>query len=79
MSNLESIRACKRPRTLLEKYDIFRLEPEVAIGLEKLLGIPTCRPTGHDVPWHDDRADRLANFLLCDLLQARDAFRLVLE
>jgi len=73
------IRACKCPRTLLEKYDIFRLEPKVCIGLEIFLGIPTCRPTGHDVPWHDDRTDRLAYLLLRDLLQARNAFRLVLE
>jgi hypothetical protein len=79
MSNLGKSCAREYPRTLLEEYDIFRLEPKVPIGLEKLLSSPTCRPTGHDVPWHDDGADRLACFLLRDLLQARDAFRLVLE
>jgi hypothetical protein len=79
MSNLENIRTNKYPRTLFEKYDIFWLEPKICIGLEIFLCGQTSRPTGHDVPWHDDRSDGLAGLLLRDLLQARDAFRLVLE
>jgi hypothetical protein len=37
MSNLENIRVQKYPHTLLEKYNIFWLEPEICIGLEKIL------------------------------------------
>jgi hypothetical protein len=78
MSNLENIRVQKYPHTLLEKYNIFWLEPEICIGLKKSL-VATSGPTGHDVPRHNDRTDGLAGLLLCDLLQTRDAFHLVPE
>jgi hypothetical protein len=50
----------------------------VRIGHEKHLGWSS-RPVDHDMPRHDDRAYGLVRFLPYNLLQARDAFRLVLE
>jgi hypothetical protein len=65
-------------RTLLEKDDVLRLESKVRIALEELLRLAPRRPASHDVPRDDNRLGP-AHFLLRDLLQARDAFGLVLE
>ena len=71
--------ASERPRTLFKKDDVFGLEPKVRVGLEIRLSFPPRRPAGHDIPWHDGRAGGVTRLLLRDLLQACDAFRLILE
>jgi hypothetical protein len=65
-------------RTLLEKDNVLRLESKVRIALEELLRLAPCRPASHNIPRDDNRLGP-ARFLLRDLLQARDAFGLVLE